>query len=33
MQEGYTFVNAYANGMKSIESVPAILASIPSFKT
>ena len=33
MREGYTFVNAFANGMKSIESVPAILASIPSFKT
>ena len=33
MQEGYTFVNAYANGLKSIESVPAIFASIPSFKT
>lgn len=33
MQEGYTFTNAYANGLKSIESVPAILASIPSFKT
>ena len=33
MQKGYTFTNAYANGMKSIESMPAILASIPSFKT
>lgn len=33
MQEGYTFTNAYANGQKAIESVPAILASIPSFKT
>lgn len=33
MQEGYTFVNAYANGMKSIEAMPAIFASIPSFKT
>ena len=33
MQEGYTFTNAYANGLKSIEAVPAILASIPSFKT
>lgn len=33
MQEGYTFTNAYANGQKSIESVPAIFASIPSFKT
>lgn len=33
MQKGYTFTNAYANGLKSIEAVPAILASIPSFKT
>ena len=33
MQEGYTFTNAYANGLKSIESLPAIMASIPSFKT
>ena len=33
MQEGYAFTNAYANGLKSIEAVPAILASIPSFKT
>ena len=33
MQEGYTFTNAYANGLKSIEAVPAIFASIPSFKT
>lgn len=33
MSRGYTFTNAYANGMKSIESVPAIMASIPSFKT
>jgi arylsulfatase A-like enzyme len=33
MQKGYTFTNAYANGQKSIEAVPAILASIPSFKT
>ena len=33
MQEGYTFTNAYANGQKSIEAVPAIFASIPSFKT
>ena len=33
MQEGYTFTHAYANGFKSIESVPSILASIPSFKT
>ncbi len=33
MQEGYTFTHAYANGMKSIEAIPAIFASIPSFKT
>lgn len=33
MQNGYTFTHAYANGQKSIESVPAIMASIPSFKT
>ena len=33
MQKGYTFTNAFANGQKSIEAVPAILASIPSFKT
>ena len=33
MQEGYTFTNAYANGQKSIEAVPALFASIPSFKT
>ena len=33
MQEGYTFTHAYANGMKSIEAMPAIFASIPSFKT
>ena len=33
MREGYTFTHAYANGMKSIEAMPAIFASIPSFKT
>ena len=33
MQKGYTFTRAYANGLKSIEAVPAVLASIPSFKT
>jgi phosphoglycerol transferase MdoB-like AlkP superfamily enzyme len=33
MQKGYTFTQAYANGSKSIEAMPAILASIPSFKT
>ncbi len=33
MQEGYTFTHAYANGMKSIEAMPAVFASIPSFRT
>jgi phosphoglycerol transferase MdoB-like AlkP superfamily enzyme len=33
MQQGYTFTHAYANGMKSIEAMPAVFASIPSFKT
>ena len=33
MQEGYTFTNAYSNGLKSIEAMPTIFASIPSFKT
>ena len=33
MQKGYTFVHAYANGMKSIEAMPAVFASIPSFRT
>lgn len=33
MREGLVFANAYANGMKSIEALPAILSSIPSYKT
>ncbi|MCL2682346.1 MAG: sulfatase-like hydrolase/transferase [Bacteroidales bacterium] len=33
MQEGYTFFNAFSNGRKSIEAMPSILASIPSYRT
>jgi len=33
MREGYTLVNAYANGRKSIDALPSILASIPSYRT
>lgn len=33
MQHGYVFDKAYANGRKSIDALPSILASIPSFKT
>ena len=33
MQEGLVFTNAFANGMKSIEALPSILASIPSYRT
>lgn len=33
MRQGYTFTRAYANGHKSIEALPSILGSIPSFKT
>lgn len=32
MQESYTFTNAFSNGMKSIEALPSILTSIPSYK-
>jgi len=32
MQEGLCFFNAFANGKKSIDALPAILASIPSYK-
>jgi phosphoglycerol transferase MdoB-like AlkP superfamily enzyme len=32
MQESYTFTNAFANGLKSIEALPSILTSIPSYK-
>jgi phosphoglycerol transferase MdoB-like AlkP superfamily enzyme len=31
MQHGLTFTNAYANGAKSIEGIPAILSSMPSL--
>lgn len=30
--QSYTFTNAYANGTKSVEGVPAIVSSIPSGK-
>ncbi|MDP2388395.1 MAG: sulfatase-like hydrolase/transferase [Bacteroidota bacterium] len=30
MKESHTFVNAYSNGKRSIEGIPAILSSIPS---
>lgn len=33
MRYGYVFDNAYANGHKSIDALPSILTSIPSFKT
>ncbi|MCR4964167.1 MAG: sulfatase-like hydrolase/transferase [Bacteroidales bacterium] len=32
MQEGLVFTNAYANGMKSIEALPSIFSSIPSYR-
>ncbi|MDR2936080.1 MAG: LTA synthase family protein [Rikenellaceae bacterium] len=32
MQQGYTFTDAHATGFKSIEALPSILASIPSYK-
>lgn len=32
MQEGYYFTRAYANGRKSVAALPAVLASMPSFK-
>ena len=32
MAEGYVFTNAYANGLRSIEALPSILTSIPSYK-
>ena len=32
MREGLCFFNAFANGKKSIDALPAILASIPSYK-
>lgn len=33
MREGYYFTNAFANGHKSIEALPSILSSIPSYET
>lgn len=33
MREGYCFKRMYANGLRSIQAMPAILGSIPSFKT
>lgn len=33
MHHAYVFDKAYANGRKSIDALPSILASIPSFKT
>ncbi len=33
MQHGMVFTNAYANGLKSIEALPAITASIPTLMT
>ena len=32
MQHSYVFINAFSNGMKSIEALPSILTSIPSYK-
>lgn len=33
MREGLVFTHAFANGMKSIEALPSIFASIPSYRT
>lgn len=33
MQRGYLFRRGYANGRKSIDALPSVLSSIPSFKT
>ncbi len=33
MQEGLVFTNAFANGVKSIEALPSVLTSIPSYRT
>lgn len=33
MRNGYTFTNAHAGGHKSIEALPSIMGSIPSFRT
>ncbi len=33
MREGYTFASAFANGHKSIDALPSIFSSMPSFQT
>ncbi len=33
MAQGYAFTNAFSNGRKSIDALPSILTSIPSYKT
>lgn len=33
MRQGYTFRRMYANGKRSIQALPAVWSSIPSFKT
>lgn len=33
MRTGYAFRHAYANGHKSIEALPSVMGSIPSFQT
>uniref|UniRef100_UPI0040573C90 LTA synthase family protein n=1 Tax=Alistipes sp. TaxID=1872444 RepID=UPI0040573C90 len=33
MREGYCFERMYANGTRSIQAMPSVLGSIPSFKT
>ena len=33
MREGLVFTNAFANGMKSIEALPSVYSSIPSYRT
>jgi hypothetical protein len=32
MQDGFTFFNAFSSGQKSIDALPSILASIPSYR-
>lgn len=33
MREGFVFTRMYANGSRSIQAMPSVLGSIPSFKT
>lgn len=33
MREGFTFTQMYANGTRSIQAMPSVLGSIPSFRT